>query len=95
MIKRHTAEFKAKVAIEAVKGLKTVNEIAAHFEVAPTQVSAWKKQFLEASSETFKSAKQKKSPQNQADVDNLYRKIGQLEVENEFLKKKWEHLKSL
>ncbi|MFR9592080.1 MAG: helix-turn-helix domain-containing protein, partial [Rikenellaceae bacterium] len=55
MRKRHTAEFKAKVAIEAVKGLKTINEIAAHFEVAPTQVSAWKKQFLEASAETFKA----------------------------------------
>ncbi|MFR9543927.1 MAG: IS3 family transposase, partial [Rikenellaceae bacterium] len=40
MRKRHTAEFKAKVAIEAVKGLRTINEIAAHFEVAPTQVSA-------------------------------------------------------
>lgn len=95
MRKRHTAEFKAKVAIEAVKGLRTINEIAAHFEVAPTQVSAWKKQFLEASAETFKAPKQKKEYNNQADVDNLYRKIGQLEVENEFLKKKWEHLKSL
>ena len=95
MRKRHTAEFKAKVAIEAVKGLKTVNEIAAHFEVAPTQVSAWKKQFLESSAETFKAPKQKEATQNQANVDNLYRKIGQLEVENEFLKKKWEHLKSL
>ncbi len=95
MRKRHSAEFKAKVAIEAVKGLKTVNEIAAHFEVAPTQVSTWKKQFLDASAETFKTTKQNKPSCNQSDVDNLYRKIGQLEVENEFLKKKWEHLKSL
>ncbi|MFR9584163.1 MAG: transposase [Rikenellaceae bacterium] len=87
MRKRHTAEFKTKVAIEAVKGLKTINEIAAHFEVAPTQVSAWKKQFLEASAETFKAPKHKKESNNQANVDNLYRKIGQLEVENEFLKK--------
>ncbi len=95
MRKRHSAEFKAKVALEAVKGLKTINEIAAHYEVAPTQVSAWKRQFLEASAETFKTPKQKKEVKNQTDVDNLYRKIGQLEVENEFLKKKWEHLKSL
>ena len=95
MRKRHTAEFKAKVALEAVKGLKLVNEIASHYEVSPTQVSAWKKHFLECSVDTFKSVKDKKANQNQAQVDNLYRKIGQLEIENEFLKKKWEHLKSL
>ena len=95
MRKRHPAEFKAKVALQAVKGLQSVNEIASQFEVSPTQVSAWKKHFLEASVDTFKSSKDKKVVQDQAQVDNLYRKIGQLEIENEFLKKKWEHLKSL
>lgn len=95
MRKRHSAEFKAKVALTAVKGLKSVNEIASHFEVSPTQVSAWKKHFLDVSADTFKSGKAKKPIQDQAQIDNLYRKIGQLEIENEFLKKKWEHLKSL
>lgn len=95
MRKKHTAEFKSKVALEAVKGLQSVNEIASQFEVSPTQVSAWKKYFLEASVDTFKNSKEKKSNQDQSQFDNLYRKIGQLEIENEFLKKKWERLKSL
>ena len=72
MRKLHTAELKAKVALEAVKGLKLVNEIASHYEVSPTQVSTWKKHFLECSVDTFKSVKDKKANQNQAQVDNLY-----------------------
>ena len=59
MRKRHTAEFKAKVALESVKGLKLVNEIASHYEVSPTEVSTWKKRFLECSVGTFKSVKDK------------------------------------
>ncbi len=95
MRKQHSAEFKAKVALEAVKGIKSVNEIASQYEVAPTQVSTWKRQFLESSVDTFKTTRDKKKSNNDIDVNNLYRKIGQLEIENEFLKKKWEHLKSL
>ena len=46
MRKKHTSEFKSKVALQAVKGLQSVNEIASQFEVSPTQVSSWKKHFL-------------------------------------------------
>ena len=95
MRKKHTAEFKSKVALQAVKGLQSVNEITSQFEVSPTQVSSWKKHFLEASVDTFKNSKERKSNQDQSQLDNLYRKIGQLEIENEFLKKKRERLKSL
>ena len=95
MRKKHTAEFKSKVALQTVKGLQSVNEIASQFEVSPTQVSSWKKHFLEVSVDTFKNSKERKSNQDQSQLDNLYRKIGQLEIENEFLKKKWERLKSL
>lgn len=95
MRKKHTAEFKSKVALEALKGLRTVNEIASDYEVSPTQVSAWKKQLTDGVTESFKGKKQKKENDVQSEMDNLYRKIGQLEIENEFLKKKWNHLKSL
>ena len=60
MRRKHTAEFKAKVALQAAKGLQSVSEIASQFEVSPTQVSAWKKYFLEAYVDTFKNSKDSK-----------------------------------
>jgi len=94
MRKKISAELKAKVALEALKGVKTVNEIASHFEVHPNQVCQWKKQFAEQAATIFASPAQKKRDSEQVDTDGLFRKIGQLEVENEFLKKKWDFLKS-
>lgn len=94
MRKKISAELKAKVALEAVKGLKTVNEIASLYEVHPNQVCQWKKQFSENAATIFSSPAKKKGESQEVDTDGLFRKIGQLEVENEFLKKKWEFLKS-
>ena len=85
--KRHTAEFKAKVALEAFKGIKTVNELAAEFSVHPGQISQWKKQLADALPGLFNN-KIKASSTDQKLIDNLYQQIGQLKVELDWLKKK-------
>jgi len=86
--KKFSAEFKAKVAIEAVHGLKTVNELAAEFEVHPNQVSFWKKQLCEAAPEIFSNGRSRNGRSEETLKDNLYQEIGQLKVELDFLKKK-------
>ncbi len=82
-----TAAFKAKVALEAIKGHKTVNEIASEFDVHPNQVSTWKKQLLEGSTDLFTRKNERREQDFDAERDQLYRQIGQLKVENDFLKK--------
>jgi transposase-like protein len=86
--KRHSAEFKAKVALEAFKGIKTVNELAADFSVHPGQISQWKKQLTDALPSLFNSTSKRSSSADQKLVDNLYQQIGQLKVELDWLKKK-------
>ncbi len=91
--KSFTSEFKSKVAIEALKGQKTVSELAAEFEVHPTQIKNWKKQLMEVSRAAFNTKQQQKA-QELAEVerDRLYAQIGQLKVELDWLKKKTGHL---
>lgn len=78
---------KAKVALEAAKGSKTVNEIAQEFGVHPTQVGLWKKALLENASQLFEVKRGSKTIDPQSDPDRLYAKIGQLNMELEWLKK--------
>lgn len=91
--KYHTAEFKAKVALEAIKEQRTINEIASEYGVHATQVSQWKKQVLEQMSQAF--AKKSERDDDEAEKERLYSQIGQLKVENDWLKKKSTELKSL
>ena len=84
--------MKAKAAIEALKGNKTINEIAAEFTVHPNQVSAWKKQLLERSTDVFATGAARKEEQQGFKEDDLLRQIGQLKVELDWLKKKTGHL---
>lgn len=83
--RKFSGAFKAQVAIEALKERETLSELSKKFEVHPQMISKWKQEFLERASEIFET----KSPEQQAqvDVDKLYTKIGQLEMERDFLKK--------
>lgn len=86
--RRFNAEFKSKVALEALREQKTIAEIASEFEVHPNQVSIWKKQALEQLGEAFKHKSAREQKQGIALTDRLYRQIGQLQVEVDWLKKK-------
>lgn len=90
--KTFNSEFKAKVAIAALKGQQTINEIAAEFGVHPTQVNTWKKQLLESSVDVFSKGKQKREEDFERERDQLFNQIGRLKVEVDWLKKKTGHL---
>lgn len=84
--KQHSPEFKAKVALAAIKNEETLAELAQRFGVHPTMISTWKKALLEGVPEIFdKNHKSRK--QNESQVDELYRQIGKLKVERDFLAK--------
>ena len=86
--KNYQADFKAKVALEAVRGRLTINEISKQFEVHPNQISKWKKQFLESLPQIFDNSKKSPIEQNDELVNHLYQQIGQMKVELDWLKKK-------
>lgn len=86
--KSYSAEFKSKVAIAAIKGQQTVNEIASFYQVHPNQVMTWKKQALESIPDVFSSAKVNNTEKDEELKSQLYQQIGQLKVELDWLKKK-------
>jgi transposase-like protein len=86
--KQHSAEFKAKVALEALKGLKSVNELGSEHGVHPTQINQWKKQAQEGLSSLFSSGRSRQDKHQEDLTDSLYQQIGQLTVELDWLKKK-------
>lgn len=84
--RKFTSEFKTKVAIEALKERYSLAELAERFELHPNQISQWKQEFLEKSSDVF-DKKSTKSKEKEVDLDKLYAKIGKLEMERDYLKK--------
>jgi transposase len=83
-----SGEFKAKVALEAIRGLKTVNEIAQDFGVHPTQVGMWKKELQEQVASLFEVKRGAKPVDPSASSERLYSEIGRLKMELDWLKKK-------
>lgn len=88
--KRRTfdAAFKAKVALEAVRSLKTTNELAKQFRVHASQIGQWKKQLLKGASAAFEGGAAQKSESDDVEAAELYEQIGRLKMELEWLKKK-------
>jgi len=86
--KQYSAEFKTKAALEAIKGLRTVNEIASDLGVHPSQIALWKRQVLDAIPEAFSSQRGQNQKAQEDLTAQLYQQIGQLKVELDWLKKK-------
>lgn len=84
--KKHTAAFKAKVALEAAKEIKTLSELSSQYEVHAAQISQWKKHLLEGIADVFST--QRKNGDCTKKFDELYRQIGEVTVERDWLKKK-------
>ena len=84
--RKFTAKFKTKVVLEALKEVTSLSDLAKKYNLAPTQISNWKRQFLEGAEEVFSSTKGGKT-EEEREKDKLLRTIGELKVENDFLKK--------
>ena len=85
--KSHSPQFKAKVALAAIQNEETAAQLASRFGVHPTMISAWKRQMLDGAADTFDKS-QRFRKQADAQTAELYRQIGQLKVENDFLARK-------
>ena len=83
--RQHNPSFKAKVALEALRGEKTIAELASQYEIHPNQIMQWKKTLVEEATGLFENKSSKKPKDEKALVDRLYRQIGQLKVEKDFL----------
>lgn len=88
--RKFTAEFKAKVALEAIKEQKSLSELAEQFELHPNLISIWKREFLENASNVFSKSNDDKKfiAEAEKEKEELFKQIGQLKVENDWLKKK-------
>ena len=86
--KQHSAQFKAGVATEAIRGEKTLSQLGSQFRVHPMQIAKWRKMALEQLPEVFVDGRTRKAQDNEVDKDALYGQIGRLKVELDWLKKK-------
>ncbi|MCK4432096.1 MAG: transposase [Candidatus Aminicenantes bacterium] len=92
MRKSYNATFRAKVALESVKGEKTLAELSSEFSVHPNQIRNWRKQLLEMLPDLFTDRRKKRDKDQEELISELYRQIGQMKVELDWLKKKSQKL---
>ena len=91
--RRHDPEFKARVALEAIKGIKTIQQIASEYGIHSVQVSEWKKKMLEGAPEVFEAGRGKaRAGDFEREREKMHAKIGQLTLENDWLRKKSKQL---
>ena len=88
----HSAEFKSRVALEAVRGLKTSGEIAKEYEIHPGQIAKWKKELIAGLPDVFKRGPSSDEKQVEREAERLQRKIGELTMDVDWLKKKCREL---
>lgn len=88
MRKKHDSKFKARVALEAIKGEKTIAEIASDYGVHPNLVGQWKQKALENLPDIFEKKENGRDKETEKKLNDLYKEIGVMKVENDFLKKK-------
>ncbi len=86
--KQYSVDLKAKIAVEAVKGQRTIQEIASHYSIHPNQVTQWKKQLLEGASEVFSNGRAHDGVADEQIKAELYQQVGKLQMDLEWLKKK-------
>ena len=86
--RQFSGAFKAKVALEAIKGQRTVQELASTYGVHPNQITTWKKQLIAAAGDVFSGARERQNDADAMEKDELYRQIGKLQVELDWLQKK-------
>lgn len=86
--RKFTAGFKTEVVLEALKERRTISELAQQFDLHPNQITTWKREFLQGASSVFESAVDAEREALKQKQDELFRQIGKLQVENDFLKKR-------
>lgn len=86
--RKFSADFKAKVVLEALRERSTIEELARKYELHPTQINAWKREAMNNMSSVFGTDKSEAAADNEQQIEKLYAQIGQLKVENDFLKKR-------
>lgn len=84
--RKFTSKFKTKVVLEALKERQTVKELAQEFEITPQQINTWKREFLKDADAVFSKGEKSKKSEEQEKKDQLLKVIGELKVENDFLK---------
>lgn len=90
--KKYSKELKAQIALDAIKGQKTIAELASEYGVHANQISTWKRQLLDAAPTAFARRKDKDAEQKEVERDRLFKKVGQLQIEVDWLKKKTGYL---
>jgi transposase len=83
--KKYSKELKARIALDAIKGQKTIAELASEYGVHANQISLWKKQLLDAAPAAFNNGKDKDAEQKEVERDHLYKKLGQMQKEIDWL----------